>query len=403
MSQAGLAGSMLRGPVKLFVSGLLLLAGLALLTTCLNLAGLQLARASDRAQEMAIRSSLGAGAGRIVRQVLAESSLVSIVGGSAGFAIAIGVCRLLSGWHAPVDFPIEVDVNPDWRVLVFAAAISVLTGLLFGLGPAMQMAKTNLNQVLKGGAASRPRWGFGFRDFLVAAEIALCFVLVFGSLLSIAGLKNALRMPLGFDPEGVTTLAFDVGMPAYTDAQGRAFQAAILKKVQELPGVTATAYANSLPLSIDQSTTGVQNEGQAIARGRDVQSANYYQISPGLLGTLRVPLLSGRDFTERDSATAPPVAIVNQAFAKIIMRTGNPVGKTFRFGFGGGARITVAGLVADGKYVRLTEGPAPVVFWPILQQHNSTTTLVIRSNRRSAAIVHDVRQLIASMDGRLPV
>ncbi|HEX4232542.1 MAG TPA: ABC transporter permease [Bryobacteraceae bacterium] len=403
LSKPGLWGSLLRGPVTRFVEGLLLLAGMALLTTCVNLAGLLLARASDRQREMAIRSSVGAGAGRIIRQVLTESSLISLMGGFAGFAVAAAVCRFLSGWRAPVDFPVEFDVTPDWRVFLFAGMVSVLTGILFSLGPAVQMSRVDLNSVLKGGTVFRPRWGVGFRDFLVAAEIALCFVLVFGSLLSIQGLRNALSMPLGFNPEDVTTLAFDVGPPSYNEAQGRAFQEAILKKVEALPGVISAAYANSLPLSIDQSTTGVQSDGQAIARGREAKSANYYQISPGLLETLRISLLNGRDFSEHDSAHAPQIAIVNQTFAEKIMHTDNPVGKTFRFGLAGGPRIVVAGLVADGKYVSLTERPTPVVFWPIEQQYNSTTTLVVRSHLPSSEIVNDVRRLIASMDSRLPV
>ncbi|HWF45396.1 MAG TPA: ABC transporter permease [Bryobacteraceae bacterium] len=403
LSKPGLWGSLLRGPVTLFVGGLLLLAGIALLTTCLNLAGLLLARASDRQREMAIRSSIGAGAGSIIRQVLTESSLISVMGGLAGFAIAAALCRFLSAWRAPVDFPVQFDVNPDWRVFLFAGIVSVLTGILFSLGPALQMSNVDLNNVLKGGDFFRPRFGIGFRDFLVAAEIALCFVLVFGSLLSIEGLQNALTMPLGFNPENVATLAFDVGPPSYNETQGMAFQTAILKKIEALPGVISAAYANSLPLSIDQSTTGVQSEGQAIERGREAKSANYYQISPGLLEALRIPLLNGRDFSEHDSAGAPRVAIVNQTFAKMIMHTDNPVGKTFRFGLAGGPRIIVVGLVADGKYVSLTERPTSVVFWPIKQQYNSTTTMVVRSHLPPAEIVSEVRRLIGSMDSRLPV
>lgn len=403
LSEPGLSGSLLRGPVTLFVGGLLLLAGMALLTTCLNLAGLLLARVSDRQREMAIRSSIGAGAATIVRQVLTESSLISVMGGFAGFGIAAALCRFLSGWRAPVDFPVQFDVNPDWRVFLFAGIASFLTGILFSLGPALQMSNIDPNSVLKAGSALQSRWGIGFRDFIVAAEIALCFLLVFGSLLSIQGLQNALTLPLGFNPENVATLAFDVGPPSYNEAQGRAFQGTILKRVEALPGVISAAYANSLPLSIDQSTTGVQGEGQAIERGREARSANYYQISPGLLGTLRIPLLNGRDFTAHDSAGTQRVAIVNQTFAKMIMRTDNPVGKTFHFGLGGGPLVVVVGLVADGKYVSLTERPTPVVFWPIEQQYNSTTTLVVRSRLPPSEIVNDVRRLIASMDSRLPV
>ncbi|HEX4810157.1 MAG TPA: ABC transporter permease [Bryobacteraceae bacterium] len=406
LSQVGLAGSAGRAPVRVFVGGLLLLVTVVLLTACLNLAGLLLARSSDRQHEMAIRSSIGAGSGRIMRQVLTESSLLSVLGGLMGLAIAAALCGLLSKWHAPVDFPVRVDVSPDWRVFLFAGLASLATGILFGLGPAVSLSKTDLNSVLKGGAGRavlKSRLRVSFRDLLVAAEIALCFVLVFGSLLSIQGLKNVLNMPLGFNPEDVTTIAFDVGLPAYDKAQGQAFQRAILEKVQELPGVVSAAYANSVPLSMDQSTTGVQAEGETRQRGRNAKHANFYQISPGFLSTFGVSLLNGRDFDEHDTEGTPLVAVVNQAFGKIILHTDNPVGKTFRWGPGGGPRVQVIGLVQDGKYTSLTESPTPVVFWPIYQQYNSTTTLVVRSHRLSSEIVTDVRRLIGTMDSRLPV
>jgi len=238
------------------MGGLLLLVALVLLTACLNLAGLTLARSADRQREMAIRSSIGAGRGRIVRQVLTESLLLSLLGGSAGWALAAVLCHRLSRWHAPVDFPVQLEVSPDWRVFLFTAFVSVTTVILFGLGPALQLSKADLNGLLKGSTGIvifKRRFHVAFRDFLVAGEVALCFVLVFGSLLSIRGLQNALRMPLGFNPDGVSTAAFDLaGSAGYTEAQGGAFQARTLRAIQELPGVVSAAYANSLPLSIDQ-------------------------------------------------------------------------------------------------------------------------------------------------------
>ncbi len=405
LSQLGLVGSGMRGPVRLFVGGLLLLVGLVLLTACLNVAGLMLARSADRRREMAIRSSIGAATSRIIRQILTESLLISAGGGLIGFAFAVVVCRLLSQWHAPMDFPIQFEVSPDWRVFLFAATVSVVTGILFGLGPALQLSKTDVNGLLKGGtgvAVFKPRMRIAFRDLLVASEVALCFVLVFGSLLSIRGLQNALNMPLGFNPAGVSTAAFDLGLAGYSEAQGRAFGVRVLDSVKELPGVVSAAYANSLPLSVDQSTTAVQAEDQPIEKGRKAKSANYYQISPGFLSTLGIHLLSGRDFDQHDNDHAPRVAIVNRTFAKDILHTANPVGKTFRLG-SSSMHIQVIGLVEDGKYGSLTESPRPVVFWPIYQQYNSTTTLVVRSRRPSSEVVEEIRRLIAAMDSGLPI
>jgi predicted permease len=406
-SRPGLMGSALRGPVRLFVGGLLLLAGLVLLTACANLGGLLLARSADRGREMAVRLSIGAGRGSIVRQLLTEALLLALAGGLAGCAMAVFLCRVLSQWHAPMDFPVQFEVTPDWRVFVFAAAVSTVTGALFGLGPALQMSRTELSGALKGDAgrvAFRRRFRFAFRDLLVGTEIGLCFVLVFGAALSLRALQNALVMPLGFNPNGVTTAAFDLGLAGYNEEGGKALQERVLEAVKALPGVASAAYANSLPLSIDQSHTGVQAENAPAERGRRAKSANFYQISPGFLSTMSISLLSGRDFTRHDNVSAPRVAIVNRVFARQIMHTEEPVGKAFRHGPGAnGPLVRVIGLVEDGKYESLTEAPQPALFWPIAQQYNATTTLVVKSPRPAAEVLKQIRRAVAAMDGRLPI
>ena len=405
LSPLGSMSSSMRGPVRLFVTGLLLLVGLVLLTACLNLAGLMLARSADRQREMVIRLSIGAGASRIVRQVLTESALLSLSGGLLGYLLALLSCQMLSQWHAPLDLPVQFDVVPDWTVFFFTAAISLITALLFGFGPALQLSKIDLSGLMKGGAGtavSRTRLGVALRDVLVAAELAVCFVLVFGSLLAVRSLQNALSMPLEFNPQGVSTAAFDLGLAGYNEAQGKAFQAKVLEAVRRLPGVTSAAYANSLPLSADQSSTAVQADNMPTEQGRKAKSATYYQISPGFLSTMEIPLLRGRDFDGHDRDGSPEVAIVNRTFAKEIMHVQDPVGKTFRRGFGD-KRVQVVGLVADGKYRSLTEAPLPVLFWSIRQQYNSTTTLVIRSQRAASAVAEQVRRTLAAMDKRLPV
>jgi predicted permease len=407
LSRPGLMGSALRGPVRLFVGGLLLLAGLVLMTACANLGGLLLARSADRGREMAIRLSIGAGRGCILRQLLTEALTLAFAGGLAGCALAVFLCRLLSQWHAPMDFPVQFEVTPDWRVFVFAAAVSAATGVLFGLGPALQLSRTELSGALKGDAgrtALRGRFRFAFRDLLVATEIGLCFVLVFGATLSLRALQNALVMPLGFNPTGVTTAAFDLGLAGYNQEKGKAFQEQALEAVKALPGVTSAAYANSLPLSIDQSRTGVQAEDAPPERGRRAKRATFYQISPDFLSTLSIPLLSGRDFRRHDNASAPRVAIVNRAFARQIMHTEQPVGKAFRHGPGAnGAMVRVIGLVEDGKYESLTEASQPALFWPMAQQYNATTTLVVKSARPASEVLRQIRRAVAGLDGQLPI
>jgi predicted permease len=404
LTKLGLSGSDLRRPIQGFLRGLSLLVGLVLLTACLNLSVLMLARASDRQKEMAIRTSIGATTKRIISQVTTESILLGMIGGVFAMALNAAVCRLLSLWHAPIDFPVQFEISPDWRVLLFTAVLSVITGIVFGILPALKLAKADLNCLIKGAAALlKPRFGFSFRDLLVVAEVALCFVLLFGALLSIRSLKTFLQLPLGFDPVNLTTAAIDVSLPEYNEAAAKLFQKRLLQRTLAIPGVKTAAYANALPLGVDQSTTGVHAESDLAQKGRKAQSANYFQISPNFLNTLRIPLINGRDFTIHDTGKTQRVAIVNRAFARQVMHTGNSVGRVFRQGPGEGPRVLVVGMVGDGRYVTLADSNQPVVFWPIDQMFNSTTTLFVRSSRSSSEIVHDLRQVIAEMNPRLPV
>jgi hypothetical protein len=226
--------------------------------------------------------------------------------------------------------------------------------------------------------------------------------LVFASLLATRGLESALTAPIGMDPQNVVTAAFDLDSAGYGEEQSRLFQGRALAAVRTIPGVTAAAYCNSLPLSIDQSTTHVSAMDEPAMKGRNGQEANYYQISPGLLQTLGVQLLRGRDFDGGDRRDAPLVAIVNQTFARRVLKGENTVGLRFRNGFGG-PLIQVVGIVRNGKYGSLTEDPRSVVFWPIAQRYNPTTTLVLRSGLPAPEIVAAVRRKIAALDPRLPV
>ena len=405
LSEPGLIGSAMRGPVRLFTAGLLLLAGLVLLTACSNLAGLMLARATDRQRELAIRTSIGAGRGRIIRQLLTETVMLAFFGGAAGLALAFLFSDLLSQWHAPVDFPVQVQVVPDWRVFSFAAVVSLITGVLFGLGPAIQLSKTDMNGLLKGGSGIivlRQRFRFALRDLFVTAEVALCFVLVFASILSLSALQHTLNTSIGFQPQGVTTAALDLGLAGYEQAKGLAFQQRLREEIRQLPGVEQAAIASSIPLSIDQSTTTAQAMDRPPEHGRNQASSSYYAISPGFFSTLGIRLMSGRDFDQHDDVRSPKPAIINQAFARQILQTENPVGKAFREGFGGPI-CEVVGVVEDGKYVSLTENPRPAVFWPTARRYNGTTTILVKSGQPPEEIISQIRQLVAKLDPRLPI
>jgi predicted permease len=402
LAKPGLAGDYFGGPAKAFTLGVLGLAALVLLAACANLASLLTARARDRQREIAIRLSIGARRARVVRQVLTETLVLSLAGGAAGCALAFVLSQALSRWRAPMDIPVQFNVNPDWRVLLFALFVAVVAAALFGSAPAWRASKTDANAVLKGGATSWGRTRLAFRDVLVVLQVALCFVLVAACLISLRGLQQALKMRLGFEPEGVSVVAFDLGLAGYSEAKGRAFQQRVLDAVKQLPGVRSAAYSNSVPLSIDQSTTSVFPEDKPALRRSESISANYYEISPGYFETMGTKLLAGRDFTWHDNAKSPRVAIVNAAFGRQVLHSESAVGKRFRQG-PKGSPVEVVGVVEDGKYESLTESQRPAVFWPMLESYNSTTTLEVRSSIPAAEMVREMRQQVAGLDPELPI
>jgi predicted permease len=403
LARPGFIGDFVGAPLKAFTLGVLGLAALVLLAACANLASLLTARATDRERDIAIRLAVGARRSRLMRQILTETLLLALAGGTAGYALASLLSRMLSGWKAPLDFPVQLNVNPDWTVFFFAFIISAVTGILFGLGPAYRGTRTSANAVLKG---SSPVWihhhGLGLRDVLVALQVALCFVLTAACLLSLRGLQHALNLPLGFQPNGVAVVSLDLGLAGYAEEQGRNFQRRAVDAMAQLPAVRSVAFSNSVPLSIDQSTNVIYPEDQPNLTGADVRTATYYQISPGFLRTMGIRLLAGRDLEWRDDRNAPLVAIINQAFARQILRAESPIGKRFRFS-SRGPLVEVVGEVEDGKYQALTESQRPAVFKPLLQQYNSTTTLLVKSSIPEPQMVSQMRQVISRMDPELPL
>jgi predicted permease len=403
LAKPGLVGDLIGSPARAFTLGVLGLASLVLLAACANLASLLTARATDRQRELAIRLAMGAGRGRLIRQVLTEALMLSVAGGGTGLLLAVFLSRALSRWRAPLDFPVQFNVDPDWRVFCFAWAASILAGILFACIPALRASKTDPNAALKGVTAS---WGprrLAFRDVLLVAQVALCFVLVSGCLLSLRGFQQALRMRLGFEPQHVSVAGFELGLAGYSEERGRAFQQRAREVVQQLPGVESAAYSNSLPLSIDQSHTSVFPADRANLRPSDRVSVTRYQVSPGFFATLGTKLLAGRDFSWHDNPKSPYVAIVNVAFGKRVLHTENPVGRRFRHGGVNGDLVEVIGVVEDGKYGSLTESPEPAVFWPILQFYNTNTTLEVRSALPAAQVLGEIRRALAGLDPELPL
>jgi len=403
LAKPGLIGNTIGSPAKAFTLGVLLLAALVLLAACANLASLLTARTTDRQRELAIRLAIGAGRGRLIRQMLTEALMVSIAGGGMGFVLARSLSGALSSWHAPLDFPVQLNVDPDWRVLCFAWLTSLLAGVLFASIPAWRAAKTDPNTALKGAVPAWSSRRLALRDLLLAVQVGLSVVLVSGCVLSLHGLQQALHMRLGFEPQHVAVASFELGLAGYSQERGRAFQRRVWEAVRQLPGVESAAYSSSLPLSIDQSRTRVFPADRADLRPSDRIDVTFYEVSPGYFATVGSKMLAGRDFSWHDDAHSPPVAIVNVAFGKRVLHSENPVGGHFRHETVNGDLVEVVGVVEDGRYRSLTESQEPVVFWPILQHYDTTTTIEVKSSLPETQMLGEIRRAMAALDPELPL
>jgi predicted permease len=401
LTTPGLVGDLLRGPVTGFSTILFAIAALVLLTACLNLAGLLVARASDRRREIAMRLALGAGRGRILRQLLTESLVLAVMGGISGLLLAVWLTRAIAAMPLPVDISVNANFNMDGRVLAFAAGISLLASLLFGLAPALESVRQQLVPAIKNEPITGRLRGWHLRDLLVTAQIALSVVLLLASVLVARSLRNALTLDIGFEPRHAASVGFDLGLAGYPEEPGREFQRSVLARVSQLPGVDSAGLTNSLPLSINVSRSGVAIVGKPAPRPGEMASAIVYQTSPGYFRAMRTRLVAGRDFDERDQKGSTLVAIVNQTFANRLLPGEEAVGRRFTFGTSGRPK-EIVGVVETGKYETLGEDPKPAVFLPLAQDYNTTTVVVARSARLGEEeLARLLRQTVLEMDPSL--
>jgi predicted permease len=399
----GLVGDVLSGPVHGFLLGMMVLAGLVLLAACTNLGSLFAARAADRSRELAIRVAVGAGRARILRQLLTESIVISVLGGAAGCLLAVVILQALSDWHLSFGIPMQVVVNPDAGVYVFSFFLSLIAGAFFGLIPARQIWRTDPNLAIKNAAnteVAKRKWSG--RDLLLATQIAVCCVLVTSSLVALRGLTRAIHSPLGFNPDHVTQAGFDLRMAGYSGDQAVALNRRLLDQVSHLPGVTAAAYANYTPLGPDYSSTSVYPPGTSVFKASNGITSSYFKISPRYIEASGTQLLAGREFTWSDDAKAQSVVIINQVLAHKLFGDKPAVGQYFPNSDGKG-QYQVVGVIEDGKYNTLAEDPTPAIFYPILQNADSTTTLLVRSQRSPQQMTPEILAAIRSVDRHLPI
>jgi predicted permease len=400
LAPTGFVGTTGRRPVAAFITGVMALAMVVLLAACANLANLMAARVIDRFREIAIRLALGATRVRIARQLLLEAMLLSIVGGLAGFALASAALQALARWQLPLPIPVQFEVTPHLPAFVFAAVVTVLVAIGASVAPARRAWKAQPARLTGAGSPDRIGRRWSSRDVLLAGQLVLCSLLVTTTAVALQNLRAALAMPLGFDRAGVSTTGFDLALAGYSPSEGRLFQQRALERVVALPGVRTAAYASSLPLSIDQSTTTAYPESGDV-RPSEAVAAHVYQVSPRYFEALGTRLLSGRDFTAEDTLDRPAVAIVNEAFVRRVLRTGDPIGRRFRTGLT--RFVQVVGVVEDGKYESLSDAPEPAVFEPATQAYNSTTVLLARSSLPEADVARQMAAIVTGLDARVPL
>jgi predicted permease len=398
LTKPGLAGDDLRVATEAFLGGVMVLAGLVLLAACVNLASLLAARASDRHFELAIRLSIGAARTRIMRQLMTEALVLAGLGGAAGCGLAAGLLYLLNRTPPPVPIPLRYDFSPDGRVLLFALAATVITGIIFGLAPARHAVKADPNPILRGMSSGQRRRLWPTRDLLLAGQVALCCFLVTACFVSVRGLSRAFEMPMGFRPKGLEVAAFDLGLAGYSRDDGQRFQRRALETVEKLPGVTGAAYGNSVPLWVNQNTASAFPAEETDLRPIKAIWATHYNVSPGYLSLMGTRLIAGPDFTWHDDANAPLVAVVNETFARQVLKTTAAVGRRIR---AGGVVMEVAGVVEDGKYSSLAEAPRPAFYRCALQNYDDATVLLVRSRLSDGEVTRQLRHAFESLDPQL--
>lgn len=381
-----------RGYVIAFTGLLMAAVGLVLLIACANAANLVLARAMSRRRELAVRSALGASRMRIVRQALTESLLLSMLGGAGGLVIAYWSVPMLLDLK-PASLPLIIQAPLDWRVFSFAVAASLLSGLVFGVGPALRSTRRDLLPALKDEkqlAGPQRSW---LRSALVVAQITVCLVLLISAGLCVRSLFNARSIDPGFSTHDIVVAQLDPGSLGYTEPQGRQFYRQLLERVGALPGVRSASLAGSLPLGTGRSVDGVHIDGFLPPPGDESIPIDTTQAAPGFFAAMGIPLLNGREFLPQDNHPDSTAVIINQTMAQRYWPNRNPIGQHFREGK---TSLEIIGVVKTGKYRSLGEDPLAFMFRPL--DYAPRVFLVVRCEAGEQSALEEIRRVIQTLD-----
>ncbi|MGB7622579.1 MAG: ABC transporter permease [Terriglobia bacterium] len=370
--------------------------GLILLIVCANLANLLLSRAASRQREIGIRLSMGATRGRLIRQLLTESTLLSLGGGITGLLLTFWITDLLIGFvHPPGEPPLAINASPDFNVFVYALVISLLAGVALGLLPSLQSTKLNLTSALKdegtpfGQRISRSR----LRSLLVGAQVAVSLVLLIGAGLLVRALHNAQTTDPGFAMKDVLVLSPDLRLHGYTPARAAEFDRELLDKIQSLSGVKSVGMTWVIPLGSSMSDTNVEIEGHETPPGKQSPMANVNFVSGKYFEALSIPLVRGRTFSDQEIAKNAPVALVNESFARHFWPGEDPIGKKFNYG------IEIVGVVKDTRSVYLWSSSEPIVYRPIEPEFQPDMKFLVRTGGNSNYLATMLPGIVGKIDG----
>ena len=381
--------------------GLMAVVGLVLLIACANVASMLLARASSRQREIGIRLAIGATRRRLVRQLLTESFVMSLIGAAAGVLVALWATRLLQSVPLPLPIPLSFDLRIDIRVLLFTLGATVVAGLLAGLAPALQASSPNVTLGLKGEAlmtrSARRRWTPG--DALVAAQIAVTAVLLIVAALLVRSVLAAERVDVGIDVQHLAVVSTDPAMAQYTDERTKRFWEEAVARVSAIPGVEAAALATRVPFSINFNRWSIWVPGRHQPGQSDTVEVT--AVSPGYFRAIGVRLVDGRFFTDDDRPETPSVAIVNETFARRYWPGLRAVGRTFRSRIADGPEFQIVGVVSDHKVNTIGEPPTPFLHLPRAQRPNSYSAIVARTRGDAAQLVRDINRELLALEPNL--
>jgi predicted permease len=379
---------------------LAIVPALVLLVACANVANVLLAGHLSRRKELAMRRAIGASRARLVRLLFLESLLLALVAAFVGFAASFGLTAIIARiGGVPADF--AALARPDTRALFMTAAVAIATTLVFGLAPAVMMTKFDVLPAIKdGGPTSTPASGGArLRRVFVVAQVAMSLALLVAAGLFLQSLSKAIRVDPGFDPHGVATVSFDPTAQRYSPARRNAFVAEFAERASALPGVTSAAWTNCLPFSGEAHHTRL--EAQSTGRSAWAASAD---ISARYFDTLRLPLISGRDFTEAEAAAGAPVAIVSETLARQLWPSGAVLGQRLRGADGSQPWRDVVGIAREAKYLRLTEAPQGGYYAPgTAQRSGAPLSLVVRTNGDTSTVLRALEGIARGLDADLPL